>query len=282
MEDLRKVWRVELDLLKKFDSFCVRHGLKYFADSGTLLGAVRHSGFIPWDDDMDFVMLRKDYDKFIKLAKNEFEHPYFIQTGYSDSGYFGGLCHIRNSETTAILKCNWPHAKYNQGIFIDIFPLDGVIENKMLKKIQDFLKKFLCVVLWNKYYRKIGKINLLKKMLVFPLTVFPQKMLFGLYEAVCKVGNIFPHSKVCEISYFGTSAERKKCAYEKTIFLKFEDTKVPVPEMFHEILFSMYGSDYMTPKRVPSDHGETFFDVCNSYKKYLSGELSLPENFTDL
>ena len=104
-------------------------------------------------------------------------------------------------------------------------------------------------------------------------------MLFSLYETVCKIGNILPHSKVCEISYFGTNAERKISDYEKTVFLEFEDTKVPVRERFHEILVSMYGSDYMTPKKVSSDHGETFFDVGNSYKKYLSGELALPETF---
>lgn len=89
MEDLKNVWNVELDILKKFDSFCKKHGLSYFADSGTLLGAVRHKGFIPWDDDLDFVMFRKDYDKFIKLSKKEFKYPYFIQTGYNDAGYVG-------------------------------------------------------------------------------------------------------------------------------------------------------------------------------------------------
>lgn len=281
MEELKKVWSVELDLLKKFDSFCKKHGLSYFADSGTLLGAVRHKGFIPWDDDLDFVMFRKDYNKFIKLAKKEFEHPYFIQTGYSDSGYVGGACHIRNSETAAILRRNWPHTKYNQGIFIDVFPLDGVIENKFLKNTQNFLKKFLFYVLWNKYYRKPRKLNFWKSIPAIPFTVLPQKMLFALYEAVCKIGNILPHKKVCEISYIGTNAERKISWYEKTVFLEFEDIKVPAPAMFHDVLVSMYGSDYMTPKRVSSDHGEAFFDVSNSYKKYLSGELNLPESFTN-
>lgn len=279
MEDLKNVWNVELDILKKFDSFCKKHGLSYFADSETLLGAVRHKGFIPWDDDLDFVMFRKDYDKFIKLAKKEFKYPYFIQTGYNDAGYVGGLCHIRNSETSAMLKRNWPHTKYNQGIFIDVFPLDGVIENRVFKKTQDFLKKFLFSILWNKYYPKTWKMDFWKRVFLIPLTFFPQKMLFSLYETVCKIGNILPHSKVCEISYFGTNAERKISDYEKTVFLEFEDTKVPVPERFHEILVSMYGSDYMTPKKVSSDHGETFFDVGNSYKKYLSGELALPETF---
>ena len=75
----KEIWAVEIDMLLKFIYVCEKHNLKYFADSGTLLGAARHNGFIPWDDDIDVAMLRKDYDKFCKIAINEFKYPYFFK-----------------------------------------------------------------------------------------------------------------------------------------------------------------------------------------------------------
>ena len=79
---MKEVWAVELDLMAQLDRVCRENGLTYFAGAGTLLGAVRHHGFIPWDDDMDFYMLREDYNKLIGLA-NEFKEPYFLQNTYS-------------------------------------------------------------------------------------------------------------------------------------------------------------------------------------------------------
>src|SRR3712207_3357568 len=77
---MKRVWAVELDLLAKFVDVCERHELRYFLDSGTLIGAIRHQGFIPWDDDIDVSMPRKDYDKLWEIAQTEFSYPYFFQT----------------------------------------------------------------------------------------------------------------------------------------------------------------------------------------------------------
>ena len=82
----KRVWAVILDLIVEFDSVCRKHNLRYFLDSGSLLGAIRHGGFIPWDDDIDVTMPREDYEKFIRL-NDEFKHPYFLQTPYSDPEY---------------------------------------------------------------------------------------------------------------------------------------------------------------------------------------------------
>lgn len=83
----KKIWAIELDLLIQFDKICKKHGLIYFLIGGTLLGAVRHHGFIPWDDDLDVAMPRKDYDLLMQL-KDEFSEPYFLQTPYTDEGYY--------------------------------------------------------------------------------------------------------------------------------------------------------------------------------------------------
>ena len=100
--EMKKLWAVELDLLAEFDRVCRKHGLTYFVDSGTLLGAVRHKGFIPWDDDIDVAMFREDYRKLPRIAAQEFQHPYFFQTPFTDPGLVMGGSRLRNSDTTLI------------------------------------------------------------------------------------------------------------------------------------------------------------------------------------
>ena len=82
----KRAWAVQMDLLHKLDEVCKKYNLRYFADSGTLLGAARDKGYIPWDDDIDIVMLRKDYEKLRDVADEEFKHPYFYQDMYRDEG----------------------------------------------------------------------------------------------------------------------------------------------------------------------------------------------------
>lgn len=89
--EMKKVWQVELILLKKLLEVCEKYNLKVFAEGGTLLGAIRERGFIPWDDDIDVAMLREDYDKLQDIALNEFKAPYFFQSGYTDESYVGHI-----------------------------------------------------------------------------------------------------------------------------------------------------------------------------------------------
>ena len=120
----KEIWAVELDLLHELDRVCKKHGLTFFADSGTMLGAIRHKGFIPWDDDIDVAMMRDEYEQLCKIAGEEFSYPYFFQTEYTDHGTLRGHAQLRNSMTTAVLKDeNHTQYPFNQGIFIDIFPL---------------------------------------------------------------------------------------------------------------------------------------------------------------
>lgn len=87
MHKMTKLQKIELEILKKIDEVCKKHNIKYWIDSGTLLGAVRHKGFIPWDDDIDIAMLREDYEKFLKVAQKDFGNEYFLQTKNTDKKY---------------------------------------------------------------------------------------------------------------------------------------------------------------------------------------------------
>lgn len=126
----KRVWAVLLDLYAEFARVCDKYGLRYCADSGTLIGALRHQGMIPWDDDIDLLMPRSDYERLCEVAATEFSFPYFWQTEATDPLSARGHAQLRNSETTGILKEEMfferPLFSFNQGLFIDIFPLDNV------------------------------------------------------------------------------------------------------------------------------------------------------------
>ena len=87
---IKRIWAVQLDLLNEFITICEKNGLQYFVWAGTLLGAVRHNGFIPWDDDLDVAMPRKDYDRFLEIAPQVIKEPYQLQTNRNDAGVFRG------------------------------------------------------------------------------------------------------------------------------------------------------------------------------------------------
>lgn len=119
----KKLWAIQIDLLQKLLDVCKRHNLRCYALFGTLLGAVRHKGFIPWDDDIDVGMPREDYEKLWEY-RDEFPHPYFLQYPGRDHDYCVSFAKLRNSNTTQISK-NFMHHAFNSGIVVDIFPLDA-------------------------------------------------------------------------------------------------------------------------------------------------------------
>ena len=129
--EMKYIWAVELDLLNQLLTVCQKYNIKLYAAGGTMLGAVRHKGMIPWDDDIDMMMFRSDYDRLCEIASEEFKEPYFFQTNETDPGSYRGHAQLRNSKTTGILKHELDQKReINQGIFIDIFPLDNVPDDE--------------------------------------------------------------------------------------------------------------------------------------------------------
>ena len=129
-ETLRKLQLTQLEILKVFDKFCREHNLKYSLYAGSLLGAVRHKGFIPWDDDLDVCMSRADYDRFISLWKQAQPKEYILQNKENSPNFWQSFSKIRKDHTT-FLQEQREAGQYHTGIFLDIFPLDRMPNGKL-------------------------------------------------------------------------------------------------------------------------------------------------------
>lgn len=116
--------RVMLEILKEIHKICMKHDIKYTLIAGTLLGAIRHKGFIPWDDDCDIAMLRPDYERFLEIAARELPEGYFLQTRKTDPGYPLNFTKIRKNNTLLIETGETGEENYHHGVFVDIFPFD--------------------------------------------------------------------------------------------------------------------------------------------------------------
>lgn len=148
-DQLQKIHTLELKIALEIKRICEKNDIRYFLTAGTLLGAVRHGGFIPWDDDMDIGMLRNDYNKFIEVCKKDLGNEFFLQTWDTDKQYPFSFAKIRLNGTHFVEAFSENCGAHN-GIFIDIFPFDNVPESKLKRKIQA-KKYFICKrLLWIK------------------------------------------------------------------------------------------------------------------------------------
>lgn len=274
-EKRKAVWKIQLELFDELYRVCKKHHLKLFGDSGTLLGAVRHKGFIPWDDDMDFVMFRKDYDKLMKIAPNEIKAPYFFQTPYTDHGFVRPHAQLRKNGTTAMLLNESTKVKYHQGIFIDIFPLDFISEDEEIEKAR-FDEKMSRMRLVERWYGDMFVSNGIKgsiKKILRSLIPHPSiKKLYGDFEYSCSHVEK-PSDIVAQVSFYGKYTDYKptpaRC-FSEIIYLPFEDRKIPFPKDTDTVLKAYYGKNYMKPVMDSSVHGELILDTKKDYKQVQS------------
>lgn len=153
-EEFRKMQLLELDMIVELDRVCRKHNINYCITCGTLLGAVRHKGYIPWDDDADIAMLREDYEKFKLVAHEMNSDICYFQDHFTDPEYLWGYGKLRRTGTSFI-RAGQEHLKGKTGLFIDIFVLDDVPTNILGMILQDFYCFCLRKILWS----RVGKIN---------------------------------------------------------------------------------------------------------------------------
>lgn len=139
-EKLRPLQLTMLEILKVFDKFCRERGLKYSLYAGSLLGAVRHKGFIPWDDDLDVCMSRTDYEKFLKLWQKAPVEGYVLQNKENSKYFDQSFSKIRKDHTT-FLQDEWQIGNHHTGIFLDVFPIDRIPNGKL----ERYLFKWNCM-----------------------------------------------------------------------------------------------------------------------------------------
>ena len=282
---MKKIWAVELDLLHEFQRCYKKYNLKYFTDSGTTIGAVRHNGFIPWDDDIDLAMFREDYKKLCQIAPQEFKHPYFFQTEESDPGSARGHGQIRNSLTTGILESERDlHYRFNQGIFIDIFVLDNTPDDRQVfneqitectlfrEKANDcrfYTEHFLLLPRWNFIARAI---NFIKYKYYHSKFFFPHgynKFLYEYEKCASKYVSDNTTKYITNLSLLPYKEHRTRLRedYSSAIEFTFEMLSLPVPIGYDRILTNVFGN-WKVPQKEPSLHGGIFFDPEKSYTQY--------------
>lgn len=245
---LKKIWAIELDLLNEFMRVCAKHDIKYTIFGGTLLGAIRHHGFIPWDDDLDVALTREEYNKLCRVAEAEFNHPYFFQTALSDRRYFCAYARLRNSETTAAIR-GMATKDYNNGIYIDVYVLEGYYDSKFMWNFQNLLFWFAVKPL-NLYYKYHPLTNLLKERVLRMsrpfFRMFPYRLWVSIYVKVQQLATK-GSSRIGLRDEISETAKRYwlyKDELTDLVEVDFEMLKVMMVRNYDEVLRRIYG-DYM-------------------------------------
>lgn len=273
--DIKQLWSAELEILNEIDRVCKKYDITYFADWGTLLGAVRHKGFIPWDDDLDIGMLIEDYEKFASVAPKELRKPFFYQSIDTESGFTPYHVKVRNSDTTGATKWEIENApSWNKGIFVDILPLFPITEDK--KRLRLFRSK---LARKRKVLHFVGKINLKRKkgkykILSVALRPVNYKHICQSYIDLCKTGGLRKGEKTSLVSTTSFHSDKdsyisKREWFTSTVTLPFMDRTIPAPIGYKERLSTLYG-DYMTPVKGTEFHSDLLFDTSTPYYRKLN------------
>lgn len=267
----KQIWAVEIDLLLQLDKVCKKHGLRYWIMGGTLLGCVRHRGFIPWDDDIDVLMFRDEYEKLCTFA-DEFLPPYFFQTPYTDPGYFCAYTKIRNSNTTCISE-PFRYQGINLGIGIDIFVMDRHIPGHDAQARFDVIMQ---AIIDNSTHMRLTHPYLCEKDKK-RVTQYSGGDPLERYEMIREM-SMRDNEKDTELIWFpmGGVYGYKKCVFfrhdfDETVQGRFECFDFPIPKGNDRVLRCEYG-DYMKlppPEERGCWHGQAMYDPDIPYSQRL-------------
>ncbi len=248
---LPKLHNCQLIIAREIKRLCDKHNIKYFIIAGTLLGAIRHGGFIPWDDDMDVGMLREDYEKFIKVAKTELGGDFFLQTSETDKNYGLPFAKILLNDTVLVEASAGSDAK--KGIFVDVFPFDVAPENEADRENHNkktYIYKRLLLAKLN--YNVCAKNDYVKRAVYFILKIMSgfyshDKLVQKLESEITRYNNSKTEDIVNIGGAYGYKKETIKADWVRdTVEIPFEDMTLSAPVDYIKYLETFYG-DYMTP-----------------------------------
>lgn len=246
----REIQLSSLEALKELKRICDKHGLRYYLVAGTLLGAVRHRGFIPWDDDVDVAMPRSDYNKLERLVKSELSDGFFYQTERTDkhSPFFFAKLRRNGTEVKEHLLKD---ADIHSGCYADIFPLDYCpVRERRARRFFKLISLFNCAMIAKvsddfvcEYEKKSARLLFsIIKGLPRPILIFMRNAVRIYYTSTSK------KSILCTVS--GSYGYPRECYsaewFNESVELDFEDCRFTAPKEYDKALTHMYG-DYMTP-----------------------------------
>ena len=261
LSDNRKLQLIQVSIVEDIDRICQENDLTYYMIAGTLLGAVRHKGFIPWDDDMDLVMYRDDYNKLIGIIQRDYADKYFAQTFYTDKEYTRYVLKIRLNGTRHV-ESAYERSSVNQGIYIDIFPLDHVkkpggfglsLRGKLVRLLFAY-KSLRFDALPDRSPKKVK----LAKATRWTTYLLPNRLVNRLFDYVCGKDN----KKNCAYTTnFASHYRWQKQLFKNEVYgvgcpLEFEGRLFNAPTEYETVLRQLYGDDYMAipPKEKQITH----------------------------
>lgn len=271
-QKMKYTWAMQLDLYLVFAEICEKYNLSYFIFYGGLLGAIRHNGFIPWDDDIDVAMPREDYDIFMQVANNELTEPYALQTPYTYPNCFYSVATMRNSMGTFTPEI-FKKLDYNKGIPLDIFPIDKCDPNTYEKdRISIYEKIKVC----SNWMKRKGGID--TKLIQKDIELYGIDNPLDAWESIHRIATnpLYKESDYCGIPTLVANIKRKpkifplNC-FNGSILHKFEGINVKIPVGFDCILSVIYGNYMSFPpleERGIKTNG-IIYDPYVPYKEYF-------------
>lgn len=244
--ELRQLQLIELEMLIEVDRICRKHGINYSLAAGTLIGAVRHGGFIPWDDDLDVILLHDDYEKFVKVCETELDTDrFFLQDYRTDPGYRWGYGKLRRKDTEYI-KSGQEMLKQKTGICIDIFNFEYVPDEE--KERKKFMRQMFCIR--KSMYAAMGRKNersLLLRCVYSLLYLIPKKLVYLVKNRICQKYNERHTGHVnCMMLPLRKSPDGYPVSlFDNYIDMEFEGMNFMVASGYDMMLKMEYG-DYMT------------------------------------